>query len=156
MTWQPGRDRIAELLEAGELQQVTADHAMSQLLLDDAHRHLASAAAASASGDLSGAYLLAYDALRKSAASLLAVQGLRATSRGGHIAIQEAVLAQFGSTVLVFRSFSRIRRARNGFEYPSTVTPGPSADDVTDAIAIATQTRDAAATILEQDLLTRW
>jgi len=119
MTWQPGRDRIAELLEAGELQEVIADHAMAQLLLDDAHRHLASAAA-SASGELSGTYLLAYDALRKSAARLLAVQGLRATSRGGHIAIQEAVLAQFGSTVLVFRSFSRIRRARNGFEYPST------------------------------------
>src|SRR5271165_6768296 len=101
MTWQPGRDRIVALLEAGELQQVTADRAMAQLLLDDARRHLISAAAASASGDLSGAYLLAYDALRKSAASLLAVQGLRATSRGGHIAIQEAVMAQFGSTVRV-------------------------------------------------------
>ena len=155
MTWQPGRDRIAELLEAGELQQVTADRAMAQLLLDDARRQV-SATAASASGDLSGAYLLAYDALRKSAASLLAVQGLRATSRGGHIAIQEAVVAQFGSTVRVFRSFSRVRRARNGFEYPSTVTPGPSADDVTDAVTIATQTRQAAATILEQDLLTKW
>ncbi len=117
---------------------------------------LASAAAASASGDLSGAYLLAYDALRKSAASLLAVQGLRATSRGGHIAIQEAAVAQFGSTVRVFRSFSRIRRARNGFEYPSNAAPGPSADDVTDAITIATQTRETAVTILEQDLLTRW
>lgn len=29
----------------------------------------------------------------------------------------------------------RIRRARNSFEYPSTATPGPSADDVADAIA---------------------
>jgi hypothetical protein len=156
MTWQPGRDRIAELLEAGELQQVTADTAMAQLLLDDAGRHLDSAAAASASGDLSGAYLLAYDALRKSAASLLAIQGLRATSRGGHIAIQEAVLAQFGPTVRILRSFGRIRRARNSFEYPSTVTPGPSADDVTDAIKIAGQTREAAQTILEQNLLTKW
>jgi hypothetical protein len=156
MTWQPGRDRIAELLEAGELQQVTADTAMAHLLLDDAGRHLDSAAAASASGDLSGAYLLAYDALRKSAASLLAIQGLRATSRGGHIAIQEAVLAQFGPTVRILRSFGRIRRARNSFEYPSTVTPGPSADDVTDAIKIAGQTREAAQTIVEQDLLTKW
>jgi uncharacterized protein (UPF0332 family) len=156
MTWQPGRDRIAELLEKGELQQVTADTAMAQLLLDDARRHLDSAAAASASGDLSGAYLLAYDALRKSAASLLAIQGLRATSRGGHIAIQEAVVAQFGPTVRILRSFSRIRRARNSFEYPSTVTPGPSPDDVTDAIKIAAQTREAAETILEQNLLTKW
>ena len=156
MTWQPGRDRIAELLGSGELQQVTADPAMARLLVDDARRHLESAAAASASGDLAGAYLLAYDALRKSAASLLAVQGLRATSRGGHIAIQEAVVAQFGPTVRILRSFSRIRRARNSFEYPSTVTPGPSADDVTDAITIASQTREAAETILERDLLTKW
>jgi hypothetical protein len=156
MTWQPGRDRIAELLQAAELERVTADRDIAERLLGDASRHLATAAAAVSSGDLSGAYQLAYDAFRKSAAGLLAVQGLRATSRGGHIAIQEAVLAQFGSTVRVFRSFSRIRRARNSFEYPSTVAPGPSSDDVTDAIAAATQARDAAVTILQQDVLTDW
>jgi hypothetical protein len=38
------------------------------------------------------AYHFSYDAFRKSAASLLAAQGLPATSRGGHITIQEAVL----------------------------------------------------------------
>jgi hypothetical protein len=156
MTWQPGRDRIAELLQAVELERVTADRSIAQRLLDDASRHLATAAVALSSGDLSGAYQLAYDAFRKSAASLLAVQGLRATSRGGHIAIQEAVLAQFGSTVRVFRSFSRIRRARNSFEYPSTAAPGPSSDDVNDAITAGTQARDAAATILKQDVLTDW
>jgi hypothetical protein len=101
VTWQPGRDKIAALLQAAELEQVTADRIIAQRLLDDAGRHLVTAAAASLSGDLSGAYQLACDAFRKSAASLLAVQGLRATSRGGHIAIQEAVLAQFGATVRV-------------------------------------------------------
>ena len=156
MTWQPGRDKIAELLAAAELQQVTADHRIAQLLLDDAGRHLPTAAAALSSGDLSGAYQLAYDALRKSAASLLAVQGLRATSRGGHIAIQGGAQAQFGSTVKAFRSFGRIRRSRNNFEYPSTSTPGPSSDDVRDAITTASQARDAAMTILEQHLLTPW
>jgi hypothetical protein len=65
-------------------------------------------------------------------------------------------LAQFGSTVRAFRSFGRIRRARNNFEYPSTGTPGPSVDDVTDAIAVATQAHQAARTVLEQDLLTVW
>ncbi len=156
MTWQPGRDKIAELLAAAELEQVTADHRVARLLLDDAGLHLATAAAGLSSGDLSGAYQLAYDALRKSAASLLAAQGLRATSRGGHIAVQEATRAQFGSTVRGFRSFGRIRRARNTFEYPSTVTPGPSPDDVRDAITAATQARDAAMAILEQNLLTPW
>ncbi|HUB37261.1 MAG TPA: hypothetical protein VMA72_00255 [Streptosporangiaceae bacterium] len=156
MTWQPGRDRIGELLDAGELEHVTADQRIAQLLLGDASRHLATSAAALSSEDLSGAYQLAYDALRKSAASLLAVQGLRATSRGGHVAVQKADLAQFGSTVRAFRSFGRIRRARNNFEYPSTVTPGPFADDVTDAIATATHAHRAARTVLEQDLLTAW
>ncbi len=39
MTWQPGRDQITELVAARELQQVTADRAMAQLLVDDARRH---------------------------------------------------------------------------------------------------------------------
>ena len=123
MTWQPGHDRIEELLAAGELEQVTPADSVASLLLQDAGRHLATAAAAVETGDLAGAYQLAYDALRKSAASLLAVQGLRATSRGGHVAVQEAIIAQFGSTTHVFRAFGRIRRARNSFEYPSTTTP---------------------------------
>jgi hypothetical protein len=81
---------------------------------------------------------------------------LRATSRGGHLAVQEAVIAQFGSAVHVFRAFGRIRRARNSFEYPSTTAPGPSPDDVTDVITVATRARDAATAILDQDVLTRW
>jgi hypothetical protein len=156
MTWEPGRDRIAALLGAAELQRVAPDVGVAQTLLDDAGRHLATAAAGLSSGDLSGAYQLAYDALRKSAASLREVQGLRATSRGRHVAIQDAAQAQFGSTVRAFRSFSRIRRARNSFEYPSTDTPGPSPDDVREAITTATQAHDAAATILDQDVLTPW
>jgi hypothetical protein len=156
VTWPTGRDKIADLLQAGELEQVTADPDLSQRLLDDAGRHLETATAARSSGDLSGAYQLAYDAFRKSAASLLAVQGLRATSQGRHVATQDAVLAQFGPAVPAFRSFGRIRRARNRFEYPSADNPGPSEDDVTDAINAATQARDAAATVLQQDVLTRW
>jgi hypothetical protein len=56
----------------------------------------------------------------------------------------------------VFRSFGRIRRARNAFEYPSTETPGPSGDDVDDAIAVASRAREAAETILAQNLLSPW
>jgi len=122
VTWQPGRDKIAELLDAGELEQVTADQRIAQLLHDDAGRHLATAATALSSGDLSGAYQLAYDALRKSAASLLAVQGLRATSRGGHIAIQDAIGAQFGASVPVFRSFARIDAPATPSNTPAALT----------------------------------
>jgi len=106
--------------------------------------------------DLAGAYQLAYDALRKSAAALLAVQGLRATSRGGHIAIQETVAAQFGSSVQAFKSYGRIRRARNNLEYPDSNSQGPTVDDVQDALTVATKARDAAVTILDQNLLGAW
>src|SRR5215472_18410377 len=118
MTWQRGRDKVTGLLEGGELEQVAADGDLAHRLLGDAARHLTSAAAAVAGRDLSGAYQLAYGALRKSAASLLAVQGLRATSRGRHIAIQDAIAAQFGASLPVFRSFARIRRAATTMTHP--------------------------------------
>jgi len=129
MSWEAGRERVRELIEAAEVDRVTADLAIARRMLEDAGRHLATASQAKVAGDLSGAYQLAYDALRKSAASLLEAQGLRATSRGGHIAVQEVVIAQFGTAVRVFRSFSRIRRARNSFEYPSSNSPGPTVDE---------------------------
>ena len=110
MSWSPGADRIRELIDANELERVQASTDVAHRLLDDADQHIASPRAIAASGDLSGAYQLAYDATRKAAASLLAIQGLRATSRGGHIAVQDAVNAQFGDTVRAFRAFSRLRR----------------------------------------------
>jgi len=156
MSWGTGSERIRELISAGELGQVPPDAELARRMLADAGRHLATAAAAEVTGDLAGAYQLAYDALRKSAASLLEVQGLRATSRGGHIAVQDAVIAQFGSTIRALRSFSRVRRARNSFEYPSTETPGPSDDDVRDAIRVAREVNDAAVKILESRVLSPW
>jgi hypothetical protein len=72
------------------------------------------------------------------------------------LAVQEAVIAQFGSTVRVFRAFGRIRRARNSFEYRTTTTPGPAPDDVTDAITVASQAHRAAVTILDQYVVTPW
>jgi hypothetical protein len=156
MTWEPGRERVQELIDAGEVDRVTADIEIARRMLDDAARHLATASAAKQAGDLSGAYQLAYDALRKSAASLLEAQGLRATSRGGHLAVQEAVIAQFGTAVRAFRSFGRIRRARNALEYPTRGTPGPVGDDIDDAVAVATQVHGAATTILDQQMLTPW
>ena len=43
--------------------------------------------------DLEGSLALAYDAARKAAEALLARQGLRATTRGGHIAVVAAITA---------------------------------------------------------------
>jgi HEPN domain-containing protein len=156
MSWGTGSERIQELINAGELGQVPPDTGLARRMLADAGRHLATAATAQSTGDLSGAYQLSYDALRKSAASLLEAQGLRATSRGGHIAVQDAVTAQFRSSIRALRSFSRLRRARNSFEYPSTETPGPSDDDVKDAIRVAREVNDAVDKILESGILSPW
>jgi hypothetical protein len=156
MTWEPGRERIQQLIDDGEIEQVTPDITIARKLLADAGRHLATASAAKAAGDMSGAYQLAYDAFRKSAASLLEAQGLRATSRGGHIAVQDAVTVQFGAAVSIFRSFGRIRRARNSFEYPSSSAPGPAGEDVDDVVKVATQAHTAAGTVLDQEMLTPW
>src|ERR1700733_12915173 len=115
MSWETGSGPIQELIDAGELGQVPPDSELARRMLADARRHLATATAAQSTGDLSGAYQLAYDALRKSAASLLEAQGIRSTSRGGHVAVQDAVIAQFGTSIRALRSFSRLRRARNSF-----------------------------------------
>ena len=156
MSWETGSERVQELIDGGELGQVPPDDELARRMLADARRHLATAAAAQSTEDLSGAYQLAYDSLRKSAASLLEAQGLRSTSRGGHIAVPDAVIAQFGSSIRALRSFSRLRRARNTFEYPSTQTPGPSEDDVKDAIRVAREVNDAADKILESGILSPW
>jgi len=156
MSWEMGSERIQELIDGAELGQVSPDIGLARRMLADAGRHLATAAAAQSTGDLSGAYQLAYDALCKSAASLLEAQGLRPTSRGGHIAVQDAVIAQFGSSIRALRSFSRLRRARNNFECPSTETPGPSEDAVRDAIRVAREVNDAADKILESGILSPW
>lgn len=65
---EPGRQKIGELLDQGELGQMPADEEVAKRRLADAALHLASAAAARDMGDHVGAYQLAYDALRKSAA----------------------------------------------------------------------------------------
>ena len=156
MSWSPGADRIRELIDAGELERVQASSDVAQRLLDDADQHIASARAIADSGDLSGAYQLAYDAMRKAAASLLAIQGLRATSRGGHIAVQDAVNAQFGETVRTFRAFSRLRRNRNRFEYPGDTASTPQQDDVDDALAVASDIASKACAILDNGVLDSW
>ena len=109
-----------------------------------------------ATGDRTGAYQLAYDALRKAATALLAVQGLRATSRGGHVAVERAMLGQFGDAIPVFRAFGRLRRNRNRFEYPGDSASEPQEDDVADAIAVASEAVDEVRLLLAADALVPW
>ncbi|NHA70078.1 hypothetical protein [Phycicoccus flavus] len=61
---------------------------------------------------------------------MLAVQGLRATSQGGHVAVQDAVAAQLGRSGTVVRRFGRMRRTRNDADYPRLDSPELSGEDI--------------------------
>lgn len=117
-SWPTGIDTIQRLLAAGNLQKVAPSLDTATGFLQSAERHLASALAVG-KDDPDGAYTLLYDAARKSLAAVLQAQGLRATSHGGHYAIDEAIRAQFTKPPPrdAFRSFGRLRRTRNQIEY---------------------------------------
>lgn len=79
------------------------------------------------------------------------VQGLRPTSVGGHLALYEAVLAQFDPPLgSVFRAFGWMRPLRNDSEYPSVDRPVASVDDAIAGRDAAAQIVDAAAKLIGQ------
>lgn len=128
-SWPAGIETINQLLAAGALQRVAPSLEMAQNYLEQAAGHLDSAHSVKDSDPI-GAYSLLYDAARKSLAAVLQAQGLRATSKGGHYAIQEAIAAQFTKPPPsdAFRPFGRLRRNRNQVEYGDVVSI--TADDV--------------------------
>ncbi len=141
--WRNGEAVLERLLDQRHLDHVTADADAVNGLLDAARRHVESARALVGS-DNEGAYALAYDAARKSATALLAHQGLRPTSAGGHIVVVEAVRAQFPD-VPGLRELDMLRRRRNQAEYPDPAGyDRVTADEVEEAIEAAAEAVDAA------------
>jgi len=133
MRWQQGRARIDGMLAAGQLERVSASREHAERLLAQARAHLALATAGS-SADLDpiGAYQLLYDASRKALSAVLENQGLRATSRGGHVAVLDAVRAQLDPPMgAALRPFDRMRRMRNAAEYPRDDRPPVTVEDIT-------------------------
>jgi hypothetical protein len=138
--WQAGEADIERLLRGGELQAVTGAAAIGEQWLSKARRTLNTAAAA-ADADPDSAFTLAYDAARFACTALLAQQGLRATTRGGHYAVEIAVRSQFDGA---FDLFGALRRQRNDIEYPMIVAAQLTPADAQSAIALATELIDAA------------
>jgi hypothetical protein len=147
--WEHGAADIERLLKGGELQSVASDPAAGARLLADARRHLSSVRSIKDS-DPNAAFALLYDAVRKACSALLEVQGLRATSRGGHIAIRDAVLAQFGdlSGGEALRPYDRLRRRRNDIEYPDSSTSA-DADEIDEGLQRATAIVEYAERLME-------
>lgn len=154
MTWDRGKEAVERLIAQGDIERVPASAELAERLLSEAHAHRTSAIAI-AGNDPAGGYLLAYDAARKASTALLAAQGLRATSTGGHIAVEEVIREQFGGSagVQAFRAFSRLRRRRRGSEYPDLDTPTMTTEDVEEAIHVSSEILDAASRLLQEGLL---
>jgi len=142
--WSSGADQIAELLSTGDLQKVQGAEANGQPLLDKAVRTLTSSAALQ-DADADSSYTLAYDAARFACTALLAQQGLRPTSKGGHYAVEQAMRAQFQTH---FRDFGTLRRRRNELEYPTAFSAGISVAEAVEAHEWAETILDAAAKLL--------
>lgn len=122
MSWVRGRDEILGMLERAELTRVVADVGLAERLIASAKRHLTSAEQLS-DEDPELAYAAIHDAVRKAMAAMLQAQGLRPTTTGGHLAVQHAVRAQFGSSMgKLLRPVDRIRITRNRVEYPDSET----------------------------------
>jgi hypothetical protein len=154
MSWERGRNDIERLLADGELERVVPSTEVAGRLLADAEAHL-SLASKGITDDPAGALQLSYDAARKSSAALLAVQGLRSTTRGGHIAVIDAVKAQFNDRggMDIFGRLHVLRRRRNRTEYPDLDSPGVNEDDARQALETAQATLVAAKRLLDSGRL---
>ena len=134
--WPLGEPAIARMLSTHDLDRVTpsADHA--QRLLVEAEHHLTSSHRI-ANDDPTSAYILLYDAARKSLSAVLAIQGLRVTSKaGGHAILQTAVEEQLGQNRVILRPLTRIRRTRHETDYPSKDSPTIDAEDIAEDLAL--------------------
>jgi hypothetical protein len=144
MRWNAGEALVERLIGLGHIEQVSGAQADGGSWLERARRGLdAARAIAEAAPDSS--IILSYDAARQACVALLAQQGLRPTTAGGHYVVEEVIRAQFGTAL---RAFGGLRRRRNELEYPLYPTERASADEAAEAIGTANEIIKAAAQIL--------
>lgn len=142
--WPQGEATIERMISTGHLQMITGVQANGPPWLDKAAKTLHTAQGI-IEDDPESAYILVYDAVRHACTGLLAQQGLRPTTAGGHYAVEEAVRAQFGSR---FKPLGTLRRRRNELEYPAY--PGDHVDEheTRDALADAHTMLEATSKLL--------
>jgi uncharacterized protein (UPF0332 family) len=142
--WSVGEAEVETLLAGRALQPVTGSAADGTPGLARARQTLASAQVL-LDTDPTSALVLAYDSARQACTALLAQQGLRPTTTGGHIAVERAVRTQFGAPVT---PYGGLRRRRNEVEYPSHPDETVDTDEATQALAAAEAVIDAAGKLL--------
>lgn len=144
--WTRGESDVEALIASGELQKLTGDAANGDRLLEKAAITLETARSAIKS-DPDSAFVLAYDASRQALTALLAQQGLRPTTKGGHYAVERVARAQFGPG---FRQFGALRRRRNELEYPERPGDDATNDEASEAVDNAREIITAAEGLLDQ------
>lgn len=140
--WPEGSVEIEQMITVGELERVAPSATHAQRLLAEAERHLVSAEQV-ADTDPPMAYDSLYSAARKALSAVLYKQGLRATSRGGHLAAQHAIEAQLGRIRHVVKAFHHLRVTRNEADYPSEESPPLTPADVREDLPEAASIVDA-------------
>ena len=142
--WEKGERTVRYLADRGRLESFEAEDlgALADVLIGRAARRVeTTAGAALEGGDVDGAYVAAYDAYRMAAESLLARQGLRATGGdGSHMAVEDAVAAQFAADIPEFAkpTFERFRRTRHSVQYFDPAAAPITESDASWAIEKAT------------------
>lgn len=150
MRWDQGRSVIDRMLADHELQRVPPSREHADRLLAQAGKHLTSAGEV-CDQDPAGGYALVYDAARKALTAVLENQGLRPTTRGGHLAAYEAVRAQLDPPMgKILRPFDRMRRQRHDAGYPPTSAPELTAGDVREDIPKAADIVSLGQRVLDQ------
>jgi HEPN domain-containing protein len=144
MRWSTGEATVERLIAAGHVERVQGAQADGASWLDRARRGLQAARVLAESAPDSSV-VLAYDAARQACVALLAQQGLRPTTAGGHYGVEEVIRAQFGPTL---RAFGGLRRRRNELEYPLYPTEQASAAEAAETLKTADEIIDAASRLV--------
>jgi HEPN domain-containing protein len=144
MRWNAGETAVERLLAAGHIERVQGAQADGESWLGRARRSL-DAARILAESAPDSSVVLAYDAARQACVALLAQQGLRPTTAGGHYSIEEVIRAQFGPSL---RAFGGLRRRRNELEYPLYPTEQASAAEAAETLQTAAEIIDSATKLL--------
>ena len=144
--WKRGESEVEGLIASADLQKLTGDAANGERLLEKAAVTLETARSA-IERDPDSAFVLAYDASRQALTALLAHQGLRPTTKGGHYAVEQAARAQFGPG---FRQFGALRRRRNELEYPERPGDDATVEEAGDSVERASAIIAAAQGLFDQ------
>jgi len=128
---------IDRLIAEGRLNGIARDGQLIDQLREQAQLHIVSAELLLRSEDPIAAFQIAYDAVRKLCAALIAYHGLRATSRGGHHALFECVAELSEELRKYLADLDDLRRQRNSYEYPTTAGQIPSVSQIQYAVATA-------------------